>query len=186
MVSKAFRGAILTALVSIQSIGILASSFFILGLTKLVFNNNLKNFDIIWRVPLELVVLFGVVALICVFIIPETHRFTIEIKKNYQKACQNVCLVSTPVNQQPKRLKSNKPSLKEFMSFFTKKSQLKIFIGVCVSRFAINMILYEISLNSGLILSMIEKAASNDVFAMIAHQTTGQIIVGLGTIPGYL
>lgn len=195
MTDKKRRGAMLTGLAGMQSIGILIQGlimFVLLGTFKSLIQSDLSNFDIVWRISLSIGMIPGLLALLLRYNLPESPRFTVDVRNDYEKAYHDVELTlrasdRKKIESEFERFKPNRPTFREFFAFFSTIRHLKVLVGVCVSRFVINAIFYGISLNSGLILNTISQASSNhDAFATVSNHTLAQIAVALGTLPGYL
>lgn len=176
-----------------QGLGILVQGFVTI-ITLAAFKTSIQqdpsNLDYVWRIVIGLGTLPAVIALFSRIKIPETPRYTIEIDNDYERAAIDVDIVfdgKKRANYTIKREGENRPTLREFCSFFADKNQFKLLLGTCIPRFALNVAFYGINLNSGIILQAIGFGVSNDVYTTVFNNSVGQIVIALlGSIPGYL
>lgn len=194
------RGAMLSTLAPMQNLGILANGAVVLAALNWYKSSVFVHLDQVWHLSIWIGVMAGLLAFALRYNLPETPRFTIEIDNDDEMADRHVAIMFGHARSKNKlavdlecikRLGSNRPSGREFCSFFfTNTSQLRlIFLGICVPRFVIHTILYGLCLNPHLLFNMIDKDHANaggGVYSSVSRHAVGQIIVNLISLPGYL
>lgn len=211
MANKKHRGAMLSMLASMQSLGILAHGAVVLAalnwfkspIAETSRDNvvvvSASELDLVWRLSVGIGVVAGVLALaVARYNLLETPRFTIEVDNDYEKATHDLDIIMFGHEKSKKqsaadleiksRLGSNRPSVREFCSFFfTSTSQLRLmFLGICVPRFVIHTVLYGLCLNAQLLFNMIGMEPYDHVYSSVFSHAVGQTIVNLISLPGYL
>lgn len=183
----------LAAVFSTQGLAILVQAFVAL-VTLAAFKTSIQedknNLDYVWRIVIGLGIIPALIAVFTRINIPESPRYTMEIDNDIERAANDVAIVLEGKKRSTysvKREGENRPTLKEILSYYSKKNQFKVLLGTCVPRFALNVAFYGINLNSGIILQAIGFGISDDVYTTVFNNAVGQIIIALiGSVPGYM
>ena len=107
--------------------------------------NNLESIDFMWRLLLGLGAVPGAFALYFRFTIPETPRFTMDIKQNIERASRDIqmCLrVSEDVvvgEDAPEDIDLHHNALPNFWEYFKRRENWLVLFGTSYSWFALDV-----------------------------------------------
>ncbi|CAD8085486.1 unnamed protein product [Paramecium primaurelia] len=198
------RGAMIAAVFAMQGFGILTGSIVSL-LVLLSFSNTLNNddplnylqIDHIWRIIVIFGAVPGLVAIYFRMTIPETPRFTMDIKGDAGKAKKNVQQIlknnSNDISEDNTSLDDNKqkiqkPTFYELKRYLSKWRNGKILLGTAMTWFALDIGFYGINLNQTTILKQMGFGSGQDLsqYEILKQAIYGNLITSaLGTVPGY-
>ncbi|KZT07767.1 phosphate transporter [Laetiporus sulphureus 93-53] len=161
--------------------------------------NFFKDIDQIWRIIIGFGCVPAVVALYFRLTIPETPRFTMDIKRNVEQAAIDVdaFLTTEAYTVDPEavsqRIAARKATKEDFRSYFAKWENLKVLLGTAYSWFALDVAFYGLGLNSSTILDAIGFGSPDERFVggraayeNLKNISIGNLILSLaGFIPGY-
>lgn len=105
----------------------------------------LKDIDQIWRIIIGLGCVPAAIALYFRLTIPETPRFTMDVKQNVQRAARDVdeFMTSEAYTVDPDavahRAHARKATKEDFRTYFSKWENLKVLIGTAYSWFALDV-----------------------------------------------
>lgn len=149
-----------------------------------------SHLDYVWRITLGFAAIPPLIGLYLRRNMCESPRYTIDIDFDHDRAeCDVECFMNPHLTKTALLIKmgENKPTAKEFLSFLAHKEQIKLLLGICVPRFAINVAFYGVNLNSKIFLQVLGFGDSQDAYTNVFNGTVGQIfVVLLGLFPGYL
>lgn len=191
------RGTMVALVFAMQGVGIMLGAI-VSVLTLLVMKSSIEadtqNLDYCWR----FVAGFGVVpALLAVYYrltITETPRFTMHVKKNKQKALQDVNTYLSndnaanpkPAEQIKGKVNVSKNHRQTFMTYFSTWPHLKILIACSVCWFLLDIGYYGTNLNTSVVLSAIGFSDKSTPFRFVWNTAVGQLIIAIcGNVPGY-
>ena len=213
MADTKWRGAMIGAVFAMQGLG----QFVAAGVSVLVtyfYRNTLrvvsgegkcsveciKDLDIMWRIVIGFGGIPGWFALYYRLTIPETPRYTFDVKHDLEKATADnraflsgrrgegqPNIVSQAVNNAAmRRYYQRPPSLKEFCQYFKKRRNMMHLIGTAASWFFLDIAFYAINLNTCEILAIIGYSRVENLYDYLLYSGIGQLIlVCAGAIPGY-
>ncbi|CAD8162290.1 unnamed protein product [Paramecium pentaurelia] len=196
------RGAMIAAVFAMQGFGILTGSIVSL-IVLFSFNNQLNNgdpfnylqVDHIWRIIVAFGAVPGLVAIYFRMTIPETPRFTMDIKGDVEKGTRNIQQVLqkddttfADSSQEEKKFKEQKPSFRELKQYLSKWKNGKVLLGTAMAWFALDVGFYGINLNQSTILKQIGFGGGSNLtqYEILKQAIYGNLITSaLGTVPGY-
>lgn len=190
------RGAMMAAVFAMQGFGILVAAtvaIVFLAIFKYAIQSNVDNLDFVWRLCIGFGAIPGCAALYFRLTIPETPRYTMQVKNDLEKGLNDVNKVmSTEKKQNTNQIEKEeikKASLKEFAIHFSKWRNLKVLLGTSITWFALDVAFYGINLNSGIILEAIGFSGhleTDEVWSTLFKNAVGNVVIALmGTVPGY-
>ncbi|KAM6499658.1 Major facilitator superfamily domain containing protein [Amanita muscaria] len=150
-----------------------------------------SSIDHIWRILIGLGCIPAVVGLYFRLTIPETPRFTIDIKRNLGQARADI---GTSLNvaghydaELIRRVVVPEASLKDFGRYFSKWTNLRVLIGASYSWFAIDFAFYGLGLNTNSFIQYVVFAAPpQNLYDKLYDASINSLLVTVaGLIPGY-
>ncbi|KAI0950996.1 hypothetical protein AcW1_008157 [Taiwanofungus camphoratus] len=200
------RGRVMTAVFANQGWGQLAAAI-ISCVTVRAYRDSilhdsstilLKDIDQIWRIIIGLGCVPAAIALYFRLTIPETPRFTMDVKQNVQRAARDVdeFMTSEAYTVDPDavahRAHARKATKEDFRTYFSKWENLKVLIGTAYSWFALDVAFYGLGLNSSIILDAIGfgspkgMTGSSAIYEGLKNTSIGNLILSVaGFVPGY-
>ncbi|KAL2135973.1 hypothetical protein VTI74DRAFT_6022 [Chaetomium olivicolor] len=210
-----WRGAMMGAVFAMQGFGQLAAAFVMLFLT-LGFKSSLEAaptlatctdgcaqaVDKMWRVLIGFGAVPGCIALYYRLTIPETPRYTFDVKLDIEKAegdaeaylkgkaSGKTDELSRALTQQKasEEMKAPKASWSDFFRHYSKLKNFKLLAGTALSWCFLDIAYYGVSLNNAVILEVIgysTKGAKN-TYEILYNTAVGNLIIVLaGAVPGY-
>ncbi|EPT01392.1 hypothetical protein FOMPIDRAFT_1120432 [Fomitopsis schrenkii] len=204
--STHIRGRVMTAVFANQGWGQLAAtaaSCIVVRAykTRLVSGGGLllEDLDRIWRIIIGLGCVPAVVALYFRLTIPETPRFTLDIRRNVAQAARDIDAYLThdgyTVDPEAvsRRLDAQRATRQDFRAYFSRWENLKVLIGTSYSWFALDFAFYGLGLNSSIILQAIGFGSPDKsirggqaIYETLMNTSLGNLILSLaGFVPGY-
>lgn len=167
--------------------------------------DNLESIDFMWRLLLGLGAVPGVFALYFRFTIPETPRFTMDIKQNLERASRDIKM-SLRVGEDvvvgedaPEDIGIRRNTLPNFWDYFKRRENWLVLFGTAYSWFALDVAFYGLGFNSAKILRTIgyggpskdlDPGSVGDVLQEIVDNlqkvSIGNLILVSVSLPGYL
>ena len=159
-----------------------------------------RSVDIMWRLVLGFGGIPGWFALYYRLTIPETPRYTFDVKHNLEKAVADSRRFRSGKRgdarvdevQQAKvkaeMLKYHKPppSINEFFRYLKNWRHAMVLLGTAGSWFFLDAAFYGINLNTPTILLNIGFSGHENVYRMLYNSAVGQLVlICAGSIPGY-
>ena len=213
MADTKWRGAMVGAVFAMQGFGQFAAALMVLIVT-IAFKNTLqaaasasdcdgacqRDVDIMWRVVLGFGGVPGWFALYYRLTIPETPRYTFDVKHNVAKAVADSHRLRSGkrgparVDEvQQAKVKAEMlnyydatPSIKEFYRYFKDWKRFRVLLGTAASWFLIDVAFYGLNLNTQTILLVIGFGSKPNVYQLFYNNAVGQLIlICAGSIPGY-
>ncbi|KAJ4300337.1 acid phosphatase pho5 [Collariella sp. IMI 366227] len=210
-----WRGAMMAAVFAMQGFGQLAAAFVMLFLT-LGFKKSLEvaptlatctggcaeAVDKMWRVLIGFGAVPGCIALYYRLTIPETPRYTFDVKLDVEKAEGDAEAylkgeaggkpneVSRALTQQKaaEEMKAPQASWSDFFRHYAKLKNFKLIAGTALSWCFLDIAYYGVSLNNAIILEVIgysTKGAASTYEILYNTAVGNMIIVLAGAVPGY-
>ncbi|KAH8100143.1 major facilitator superfamily domain-containing protein [Cristinia sonorae] len=195
----ATRGRMITTVFATQGLGQLAGAIVSIAIVYAYKPSHgdisFEHIDQMWRILIGFGCVPGTFALLFRFTIPETPRWTMDIARNVNQACQDVdTFLKTgsyyvDPDARVEVMQAPKASFRDWLHYFSNRQNLFVLIGTCYSWFALDIAFYGLSLNSTLILNGIfpidtGKDSSWTQLQKIAARNTIPICTGL--LPGYV
>ncbi|KAF7340749.1 Phosphate permease [Mycena sanguinolenta] len=200
-----FRGQMMTSVFAAQGWGNLAASIVAIVITVIFKGqisrdfppgtcfspSTLDHIDYLWRLLIGLGCVPGVIALYFRLKIPETPRFTMDVKRNVARAMADINGALHPTrgpnrNTAEQRADGPRATFEDFRNFFGKRDNFLKLFGAAYSWMAIDVAFYTLGLNSSIIFEAINFGASADVWETLYNICKGNLILSLaGLIPGY-
>ncbi|KAI8053875.1 phosphate:H+ symporter [Syncephalis plumigaleata] len=196
------RGAMIAAVFAMQGFGILAAAI-VSTITVAAFKNAIEedvyNFDYVWRICIGVGAIPGLVAIYFRMTIPETPRYTMDIDNDLTKATKDIGNVlnkdtdqhaqdvaaAAQVAQDHAKARP-KASWSDFYAHFSKWANLKVLLGTSLSWFALDVAFYGTGLNNAIILNAMGFVDHSSPYRDLFTSSVGNIIIALlGTVPGY-
>ncbi|KAL2913993.1 hypothetical protein HK105_206439 [Polyrhizophydium stewartii] len=206
-----FRGMMIAAVFAMQGIGILVGGAVTIA-TLAAFEHSIRNdvfmLDYVWRIMLG----FGVIPALCAvyfrLTIPETPRYTVDVKGDEAAAERDVARVLEmnavadvtsawePAADADARTASapgdhvtvKQNSWADFKAHFGQWKNAKVLIGTAYCWFALDIAWYGLSLNQSTILTAINYngTGTKEPFEQFYQKAIGAVLINLmGTVPGY-
>jgi MFS transporter, PHS family, inorganic phosphate transporter len=159
-----------------------------------------KDVDVMWRIVLGFGGVPGWFALYYRLTIPETPRYTFDVKHDLEKAAADNRaflsgrrgdgrpnrIVQATNNQDMLKYYQPPPSFKEFCRYFSKTKHLLTLIGTTGSWFFLDIAFYGLNLNTSQILNIIGFSGKGNVYELLHNAAVGQLVLTCaGAIPGY-
>ena len=194
---------------AMQGFGILTGaivSIIFLSIFKSSIQNDLNSLENVWR----LIIAFGTIPCLAAIYfrltIPETPRYTMQVKNNIDKGVNDVNYLKTGKKTNVANLISNilqndtnKSSFREFRKYFSQWKNLKLLIGTSVCWFALDVGFYGATFSTYNILESIGYGGSFEIsnistnissnthnYEVLYKNAVGYLIIDLmGLIPGY-
>ncbi|KUI60719.1 Repressible high-affinity phosphate permease [Cytospora mali] len=211
-----WRGAMMGAVFAMQGLGQLAAALVMLFVTlgfkeSLETSSKLANctgdcavaVDKMWRTLIGLGAVPGCIALYYRLTIPETPRYTFDVKRDVEKADEDakyyvsgkrgeavvneVSRLAAQKNAQD-AMQVPKASFKDFMRHYAKPKNGMLLAGTALSWFFLDVAYYGLSLNNATILSAIGYSTSGakSTYETLYNTAIGNLIIVLaGAVPGY-
>ncbi|KAI7784511.1 inorganic phosphate transporter pho84 [Diaporthe eres] len=211
-----WRGAMMGAVFAMQGIGQLAAAFVMLFVT-LGFKDSLETstklanctgdcavaVDKMWRVLIGFGAVPGCIALYFRLTIPETPRYTFDVKMDVEKADEDTKLYVSGKRGEAsvdevarlaaqknatENMKVEKASFKDFMRHYSIPKNGMLLAGCALSWFFLDVAYYGLSLNNATILSAIGYSTSHakTTYEIMYNTAIGNLIIVLaGAVPGY-
>jgi len=166
-------------------------------------NDDPLNVDYVWRLCLGLGCIPAVVGVYFRAKLPETPRFTAQVKGDENQAKRDIEAVlantyghddgdvamSSPSldNSESARARPLKPTFSDFRAHYAKWHNLKVLLGTSLSWFMLDVAFYGLSLNQSFVLTSIGYTApQTEPFQYLYSVATGNVLVNImGSIPGY-
>ncbi|KAK4238861.1 major facilitator superfamily domain-containing protein [Achaetomium macrosporum] len=210
-----WRGAMMAAVFAMQGLGQLCAAFVMLFLT-LGFRSSLESstklanctggcaeaVDKMWRTLIGFGAVPGCIALYYRLTIPETPRYTFDVKLDVEKAEGDAMAylkgkssgvtdeVSRAASQKQayEQMKTQKASWGDFFRHYSKRKNAMLLAGTALSWCFLDIAYYGVSLNNAVILEVIgysTKGAKN-TYEILYNTAVGNLIIVLaGAVPGY-
>ncbi|KAH6631819.1 major facilitator superfamily domain-containing protein [Chaetomium tenue] len=210
-----WRGAMMGAVFAMQGLGQLAAAFVMLFLT-LGFKSSLETapklaectggcaqaVDKMWRVLIGFGAVPGCIALYYRLTIPETPRYTFDVKMDVEKAegdaeaylkgksgaAPDELARATTQKQANEELKTEKASWSDFFRHYAKPKNAMLLAGTALSWCFLDIAYYGVSLNNAVILEVIGYSTknANNTYEILYNTAVGNLIIVLaGAVPGY-
>ncbi|RKP12277.1 phosphate:H+ symporter [Piptocephalis cylindrospora] len=205
--STRHRGAMMSAVFAMQGFGILAGALtatVVLACFQTSIDNDIMMLDYVWRICIGLGAVPGFVAIYFRLTIPETPRYTMDVKGDSKAANKDLAQrmradgiavvpldgsnsINEPIEtEEDEGIAPAKASWSDFFRHFGQWRYGKVLIGTAVSWFALDVAFYGINLNNSIILTAIGYADSGTPYHELFRAATGNIIIVLlGAVPGY-
>jgi len=160
-----------------------------------------RTFDIMWRIVLAFGGIPGWFALYYRLTIPETPRYTFDVKHDLEKAAADSRrfrsgkigegktnqLEQAKVKHYMRKYKRPLPSISEFCRYFRNRRHLLVLLGTAGSWFFVDVAFYGLNLNNDTILATIGFSNKANAYQYLKNTAIGQLVlVCAGQIPGYL
>lgn len=213
MADTKWRGAMIGAVFAMQGFGQFAAAMMVLIVT-IGYKYTLqaatspstcvgacqRDVDTMWRVVLGFGGIPGWFALYYRLTIPETPRYTFDVKHNIAKAVADSRRLRSGkrgparVDEvQQAKIKAEMlnyheppPSIKEFYQYFKDWKHFKVLFGTAASWFLLDVAFYGLNLNTQTILFAIGFDGKSNVYQLFYNTAVGQLIlICAGSIPGY-
>ena len=154
-----------------------------------------------WRIVLGFGGIPGWFALYYRLTVPETPRYTFDVKHDLEKAAADSRrfrsgkigsgktdeLERAKVKLYMRKYKRPLPSIGEFCRYFNNRKHFLVLLGTAGSWFFVDVAFYGVNLNNSTILSIIGFSNTTNVYQHIKTTAVGQLIlVCAGQTPGYL
>lgn len=160
----------------------------------------LIDVDVMWRIVLGFGGVPGWFALYYRLTIPETPRYTFDVRHDLEKASADsrkfqsgrigeghtdpVQQAKTKVNM--RKYNTSKPSLREFFRYFSNWKHASQLVGTAGSWFFLDIAFYGLNLNTSTIMTFIGFHNTDNTYMLIRNTVVGQLVlVCAGAIPGY-
>ncbi|KKY38594.1 putative inorganic phosphate transporter pho84 [Diaporthe ampelina] len=211
-----WRGAMMGAVFAMQGIGQLAAAFVMLFVT-LGFKDSLSSstklanctgdcavaVDKMWRILIGFGAVPGCIALYFRLTIPETPRYTFDVKMDVEKADEDAKLYVSGKRGEAtvdevarlaaqknanENMKVEKASFKDFMRHYSVPKNGMLLAGCALSWFFLDVAYYGLSLNNATILNAIGYSTSHakSTYEILYNTAIGNLIIVLaGAVPGY-
>ncbi|KAK4039031.1 major facilitator superfamily domain-containing protein [Parachaetomium inaequale] len=210
-----WRGAMMGAVFAMQGLGQLCAAFVMLFLT-LGFKSSLETstelktctggcaeaVDKMWRVLIGFGAVPGCIALYYRLTIPETPRYTFDVKLDVEKAegdaeaylkgksgaTPDDLARATAQKQANEEMKVQKASWSDFFRHYSKLKNAKLLAGTALSWCFLDIAYYGVSLNNAVILEVIGYSTKNatNTYEILYNTAVGNLIIVLaGAVPGY-
>ena len=159
-----------------------------------------KDFDIMWRVVVGFGGIPGWFALYYRLTIPETPRYTFDVKHDLIKAAADSRRFRSGKRGQGKadelerakaklymrKYKRPLPSITEFCRYFSNRRHFLILLGTAGSWFFVDVAFYGLNLNNSTMLSLIGFSKTTNLYQYMKTTAVGQLVlVCAGQTPGY-
>lgn len=213
MADTKWRGAMIGAVFAMQGFGQFAAAMIVLIVT-IGFKDTLqgvaepsacngvcqKHVDIMWRVVLGFGGVPGWFALYYRLTIPETPRYTFDVKHNIAKAVADSRRLrsgkkgSARVDEvQQAKVKAEMlnyhappPSIKEFYRYCKVWKHFLVLFGTAASWFLLDVAFYGLNLNTQTILNLIGFDGKANLYELFYNIAVGQLVlICAGSVPGY-
>lgn len=213
MADTKWRGAMIGAVFAMQGFGQFAAAMMVLIVT-VGFKDTLqaaghvancvgtcqRDVDIMWRLVLGFGGIPGWFALYYRLTIPETPRYTFDVKHNIAKAVADSRKLQSgkpgearvdEVQQAKVKVEmlnyyKSPPSIKEFYQYFKNWRHFAVLFGTAGSWFFIDVAFYGLNLNTQTILTLIGFNGGSNVYQLFYNSAVGQLVlICAGSIPGY-
>jgi len=213
MADTKWRGAMIGSVFAMQGFGQFAAAMMVLIVT-MGFKETLqatktrsacdgvcqRDVDIMWRIVLGFGGVPGWFALYYRLTIPETPRYTFDVKHNIAKAVADSRRLRSgkrgPAHVdeiQQAKIKAEmlnyyggRPSIKEFYRYFKDRKHFGVLFGTAASWFLVDVAFYGLNLNTQSILVFIGFGRKSNIYELFYNTAVGQLIlICAGSIPGY-
>jgi PHS family inorganic phosphate transporter-like MFS transporter len=213
MADTKWRGAMIAIVFAMQGFGQFVAAIMTLIVT-VAFKSKLEKaksastcdlecqqaVDIMWRIVLGFGGVPGWFALYYRLTIPETPRYTFDVRHDLEKATADAQRYrsgkrgeANPNKLQQARTRAEMmkyqkplPSLGEFFRYFSHWRNAMILFGTAGSWFFLDIAFYGLGLNSSTVLTTIGFSRRSNVYEHLRNTATGQLVlVCAGAIPGY-
>jgi PHS family inorganic phosphate transporter-like MFS transporter len=159
-----------------------------------------RAFDTMWRIVLGFGGIPGWFALYYRLTIPETPRYTFDVKHDLEKATADSWRfrsgkIGEGKTDELKRAKAKlymreykrpRPTIGEFCRYFRNRKHLLVLLGTAGSWFFVDVAFYGLNINNTIILSIIGYSNNTNIYQSIKTSAIGQIVlVCAGQTPGY-
>lgn len=156
--------------------------------------------DVMWRIVLGFGGIPGWFALYYRLTIPETPRYTFDVRHDLEKAAADTKRFRSgrigeghtdPVRQAKakldmKKYQTNAPSIKEFCRYFSTWKHAAQLVGTAGSWFFLDIAFYGLNFNTNTILAFIGFSEKHNVYVLLRNAVIGQLVlICAGSIPGY-
>jgi PHS family inorganic phosphate transporter-like MFS transporter len=153
-----------------------------------------------WRIVIGFGAVPACFALYYRITIPETPRYTFDVKQDIEKAQADILAyvnnkkdgIVDPITQQTtknrigKNLSSPKASWPDVFAYFSQWQNFKVIFGTTTSWFFLDLAFYGLTLNNSTVLSAIGYADGSTIYENLRNTAVGNLIlVCAGSIPGY-
>ncbi|KAK3307032.1 major facilitator superfamily domain-containing protein [Chaetomium strumarium] len=210
-----WRGAMMAAVFAMQGLGQLCAAFVMLFLT-LGFKSSLEGstklanctggcaeaVDKMWRTLIGFGAVPGCIALYYRLTIPETPRYTFDVKLDVEKAEGDAMAYlkgkSSGVTDEVSRAAAQKQALEQmstpkaswgdFFRHYSKRKNAMLLAGTALSWCFLDIAYYGVSLNNAVILEVIgySTKGAKSTYEILYNTAVGNLIIVLaGAVPGY-
>ncbi len=153
-----------------------------------------------WRIVIGFGAVPACFALYYRITIPETPRYTFDIKRDIEKAQADIVAYVhskkegevDPVTQETtkqkmgRNLAAPKASWPDVWAYFSQWKNFKVIFGTTASWFFIDLAFYGLGLNISIVLSAINYSGGQNIYENLYHTALGNLILVCGgSIPGY-
>lgn len=160
----------------------------------------MRDVDVMWRLVLGFGGIPGWFALYYRLTIPETPRYTFDVKHNLEKAVADSRkfrsgkvgeahvdeVKQAKLKAEMLKYHNSPPSVMEFVRYFGNWRHALALVGTAGSWFFLDMAFYGLNLNTPAILSLIGFAGKSNVYQLLYNSAVGQLVlICAGSIPGY-
>ncbi|KID75582.1 Repressible high-affinity phosphate permease [Metarhizium brunneum] len=206
-----WRGAMISAVFSMQGIGQLMSAIVAL-VTTVAFKSSFIRIsdeahcdagcqiaaDRAWRIIVGVGSIPACLALYYRITIPETPRYTFDIQHDVEKADADIkAYVSSKSNSDYERRHSRskisedsldlpRASWADVFAYFGEWKNFKVLVGTTMSWFFLDLAFYGLGLNQNVVLHAIGYGSGSNMYYKLYNQAVGTIILtAAGSLPGY-
>lgn len=160
-----------------------------------------KSVDIMWRILIGFGGIPGWFALYYRLTIPETPRYTFDVKHDIEKATADTRAFNSgaygegPIDpmrrvqiQQDIKSKyhTSQPTWKDFIRYFSQREHALALFGTAGSWFCLDIAFYGLGLNTSTVLNTIGFGGDQNVYDLFYNAAVGNLIlICAGAIPGY-
>ena len=156
--------------------------------------------DKMWRVVIGFGAVPGCIALYSRLTIPETPRYTFDVRRDVEKADSDVAaylkglpkghpdaiIRATAMAETSQQLQIPESSWHDFLGHYTQWRYAKILLGTSLSWFFLDVGYFGLSLNNSIILSTIGYSGGVNMYEIFHRNAVGNLILCCaGAIPGY-
>jgi PHS family inorganic phosphate transporter-like MFS transporter len=213
MADTKWRGAMIGAVFAMQGLGQFAAAMMVLIVT-IGFKNTLqaartpadcnagcqKHVDMMWRLVLGFGGIPGWFALYYRLTIPETPRYTFDVRHNPARAVADSRrlrsgkkgparvddLQEAKMKAEMLKYHAPSPAIKEFYRYFKHRKHFMVLFGTSASWFLLDVAFYGLNLNTSTILGLIGFNSKDSVYVLLYNTAVGQLVlICAGSIPGY-
>jgi MFS family permease len=194
------RGRMMAAVFSLQGVGQLTAGvvcLLVIFAFRFKINEDPLNTDYVWRICLGLGCVPAVLGAYYRHKLPETPRFTAQVRGDYAQAVKDINTVMDDTDGDTKSTTSSVSAVEEaevktvtwamFKQHYSQWRNFRVLFGCAVSWFMLDVAFYGLGLNQSVILTAIGYAPpKSQTYNYLYALAAGNCIINLlGSIPGY-